>query len=313
MANSQGAANGGIVGPDNNVEIGRFTRFTAPGTYTTGGCTSVDLLVVGGGAGGSAGGGGAGGVRLISSHPIPSSPIPVTVGSGGNGVPSWPCCTSSDGTASNFAAPSPIAATGGGGSSGNNINADGRPGGSGGGGGGSFYNRSGGSGNAGSYSPPEGNPGGQSGGDASTWSGGGGGGGACGAGSNSSPGSSMPGGDGKDASPIFGTFPQPYYPAYPSDYEGSGHFFGGGGGGLPNQPSSYSAGGDGGGGGTQYPSACNRGRVGLDGHGGGGGMGSVFPGGDGIVIVKEPNFKKASGVWTLQEQFDLKKAGTWTG
>lgn len=138
MANSQGAANGGIVGPDNNVEIGRFTRFTAPGTYTTGGCTSVDLLVVGGGAGGSAGGGGAGGVRLISSHPIPSSPIPVTVGSGGNGVPSWPCCTSSDGTASNFAAPSPIAATGGGGSSGNNINADGRPGGSGGGGGGSF-------------------------------------------------------------------------------------------------------------------------------------------------------------------------------
>ena len=33
MANSQGAANGGIVGPDNNVEIGRFTRFTSPGTF----------------------------------------------------------------------------------------------------------------------------------------------------------------------------------------------------------------------------------------------------------------------------------------
>ncbi len=88
MANSQGAANGGIVGPDNNVEIGRFTRFTSPGTFTSGGCTSVDLLVVAGGAGGSAGGGGAGGVRLISSHPIPTSSIPVTVGAGGNGVAS---------------------------------------------------------------------------------------------------------------------------------------------------------------------------------------------------------------------------------
>lgn len=307
-------ANGGIIGPNNDVVFGKYISFTSPGTYTTGGCTSVDVLVVAGGGGGSGGGGGAGGVRLISSHPIPASPIPVTVGSGGAGSPAWPCASSSAGSPSNFGAPSPIAATGGGLTGYNNQpgGVPGGPGGSAGGAGGSYRNNSGGSGNVGGYSPPEGNPSGSSAGDAATYSANGGGGGACQSGGNAgSFGTKSFGGNGKDVSPIFGTYPQPHYPSYPASYQGDGHVFGGGGAGLsPPSDSPTNVGGTGGGGSMLSPAPD--GREGLDGHGGGGGMGNNYPGGDGIVIVKEPNFVKASGVWTLQEQYQNKKAGNWT-
>lgn len=306
-------ANGGIIGPDNPVEIGRYTSFTAPGTFDPV-CTSVDLLVVAGGGGGSGGGGGAGGTRLISSHPIPLSPIPVTVGSGGAGSPAWPCASSSAGSPSNFGAPSPIAATGGGLTGYNNQPGGnpGGPGGSAGGAGGSYRNNSGGSGNVGGYSPAEGSPSGSSAGDAATYSANGGGGGATQSGGNGGSGSTKStGGNGLDASPIFGAFPQPYYPAYPASYQGDGHVFGGGGAGLsPPSVNPTNPGGTGGGGSMFNPSPD--GRAGLDGHGGGGGMGNNYTGGDGIVLVKEPNFAKASGVWTLQEQYENKKAGTWT-
>ena len=305
-------ANGGIIGPDNPVEVGRYTAFTAPGTFDPI-CTSVDLLVVGGGGGGSGGGGGAGGARLISSHPVPASPIPITIGSGGAGSPAWPCVRSSAGTPSNFGSSSPIVATGGGETGYNNEpgGAPGGPGGSGGGGGGSYRNNVGGTGNTPPTSPPQGANGGTSAGDAATYSANGGGGGATQAGGNGGSGGTQSfGGDGLDASPVFGTFPQPYYPAYPASYQGSGHFFSGGGAGLsPPTANPTNVGGDGGGGSMLSPAPD--GREGLDGHGGGGGMGNNYPGGDGIVIVKEPNFVKASGVWTLIEQYTNQKAGTW--
>lgn len=308
------SVNGGVIGVTITPAFGKYTSFTAPGTYTTGGCTSVDVLVVAGGGGGSGGGGGAGGVRLISSHPIPTSPIPVTVGSGGAGSPAWPCASSSAGTPSNFGAPSPIAATGGGLTGYNNqpSGQPGGPGGSAGGAGGSYRNNSGGSGNVGGYSPPEGNPSGSSAGDAATYSANGGGGGACQSGGNAgSPGTKSYGGNGKDVSPIFGTYPQPHYPSYPAGYQGAGHVFGGGGAGLsPPSDSPTNVGGTGGGGSMLSPAPD--GRVGLDGHGGGGGMGNNYTGGDGIVIVKEPNVFKASGVWSLKGQFINKKQDLWS-
>jgi len=308
------SANGGVIGVTITPQFGKYTTFTAPGTYTTGGCTSVDVLVVAGGGGGSAGGGGAGGVRLISSHPIPTSPIPVTVGSGGTGSPSWPCISSSAGTPSNFGAPSPIAASGGGNSGFNNQTGGnpGGPGGSGGGAGGAQNFNPGGTGNTGGYSPAEGNTGGTSAGDAATYSAGGGGGGATQPGADAGSGSTKStGGDGLDVSPIFGTYPQPHYPSYPAGYQGSGHVFGGGGAGLsPPSVNPTNPGGAGGGGSNFNPSPD--GREGLDGHGGGGGMGSNFPGGDGIVIVKEPSVFQASGVWSLKGQFIKKKQNLWS-
>jgi hypothetical protein len=35
-------------------------------------------------------------------------------------------------------------------------------------------------------------------------------------------------------------------------------------------------------------------------------------GGSGIVLVKEPAFTAAPGVWSLQEQYNLKKNNQWT-
>ena len=40
--------------------------------------------------------------------------------------------------------------------------------------------------------------------------------------------------------------------------------------------------------------------------------GTAANGGSGIVLVKQLNVKQASGVWSLQCQYNFKKQGTWT-
>ena len=118
--------NGGYVGPTVTTQGAvntseSITTFNAPGTFTAiNGITQVDLLVVAGG-GGSAGathnsggcsGSGGGGMRVITSHPVPASPIAVTVGAGGSGATGN--ANGSPGNPSSFASSTPIAASGGG-------------------------------------------------------------------------------------------------------------------------------------------------------------------------------------------------------
>ena len=52
----------------------------------------------------------------------------------------------------------------------------------------------------------------------------------------------------------------------------------------------------GGGGGSDYGSISNAGN-----------------GGSGVVLVKQPSFARASGVWSLQCAYNFKKQGNWTG
>ena len=84
-------SNGGIIGPTNdpipeaNVSE-TITSFTSSGTFNPQvGTSSVDLIVIGGGGsgagsshnGGGCSGGGAGGLRQITSHSIPGSPVTI--------------------------------------------------------------------------------------------------------------------------------------------------------------------------------------------------------------------------------------------
>ena len=106
---------GGIVGPDNDPVINDLvTSFTSPGTFNRT-ATTAKLLVVagGGGAANRGGGGGAGGVRYFASHPLPSSSVPVDVGSGGAGDGPSPF-TNASGGGSTFGSATPISTSGGG-------------------------------------------------------------------------------------------------------------------------------------------------------------------------------------------------------
>jgi hypothetical protein len=295
-------ANGGIIGPINDPIINNTSTtqaFTASGTFTARSSQpSVDLLVVAGGAAGGYGGGGAGGFRLLTSQPVPSSGVPVVIGAGGTKSPPAPA-PSRFGVASSFGS---ISASGGGAGTYSGTTTGGA------GGSGSGVCSSpgvlnpGGAGNAGSYSPPEGNPGGSS----NVYNGSGGG-GAGGAGTNAGawPGPGVPGGAGSSVTSIFGAAPQPFYGPTSGVYAGGGAGAGSAGGGN---------GGPGGGGSASATGTATSGTANT---GGGGGMdyGDVSlagNGGSGIVLVQQPAFAIAPGVWSLSEQYNFKKAGQWS-
>ena len=127
---------------------------------------------------------------------------------------------------------------------------------------------------------------------------------SAGGGGAGSAGGTNTAGAGKDISPYVGCL------SIPGCYTGPGNFRAGGGGG-----SNSGAGGSGGGGTGLGGTGCN-GQAGLANSGGGGGGSGGSPpnrcggaGGSGVVIVKELN--KASGVWSMQSQFQAKKCGTW--
>ena len=275
----------------------KIHSFTGPGTFTVScagnpiGSNKVDSLLVAGGAGGGgnlAGGGGAGGVVLLSSCNAPTitaSAFPITVGGGGAAQPANSCGNNGSNTTGLS-----LTAIGGGTSGPASTGAAGTPGGSGGGaaGGSSASISCGGTatqptqpGNSGThgFGSNGGNrtPAGQS-----ANGGGAGGGGGSAVGSNmpgSGPGG--PGGSGKDATPIFGASPKPFYGPT------SGVYAGGGGGGA--NPGCGGTGGSGGGGaGGNYPGAGTAGVTNTGGGGGGGsgGNGAGAAGGSGIVMIR---------------------------
>src|SRR5210317_1084576 len=105
---------GAVLNPQ--VQAEQITTFNSSGTFTAQPLSiTADILVVaGGGAGGGelGAGGGAGGYREISSHPIPASPFPITVGAGASGAPNT---AGASGNSSILGAASPITSNGGGG------------------------------------------------------------------------------------------------------------------------------------------------------------------------------------------------------
>ena len=308
------SANGGIIGPNNDPTgvpipakpINAVTPYTADGYWRAAPDTSaVCLLVVGGGGGGGSSGGG--GFRNLTSITYPTAGVPITVGAGG---PDSGPGDSRAGGDSEFGGTTPYASSGGG--------AYRNPGGS----GGSGFRNNGqpvpsvaapcgstpcGLGNIGGYSPSEGNSGG-----ITVCSQAGAGGGGAGGRGNDMPGEGASGEQGG--------------PGSSSSITGSPVTYAGGGAGGGNPVANWYPSGNpwgrtsappspGGGGGSS-------GSAGTDGLGGGAGSGPGTPtGGSGIVIVKENNptpqpastfVTTASGVWSLQGQFALKKADQWT-
>ena len=269
----------------------KLATFTGPGTFTvtagTGPLAVADYLVIAGGGGAGreiAGGGGAGGYREAHSDPVSgpytASPLatptalpfvpgayPITVGAGGNGVPTSGPCNESPGSDSVL---STITSAGGGSSFSPGKTATGGSGG-------------GGEANSGSQptavvagntppvSPPQGNPGGLSSGNPANVAGGGGGAGAAGA---TAPGPTVSGAGGNGVA---------------TEITGSSVTRGGGGGGGEGYPSSYpsGAGGSGGGGGASgnagQPGTTN---TGGGAGGGGSGQGPGGNGGSGIVMIR---------------------------
>ena len=317
-------ANGGIIGPVNDPTVGDvITPFTSPGTFIAKKTQNVGLLVVAGGGGGghrtqgNGSGGGGGGVRLLPAHPVTAGqPVSVTIGAGGTGLSlNGQPYLNGQGDDTSFG---PISATGGGSGMGAGLGGDPTfpntnvlDGGSGGGSGDSAQNPYAGNGNAGGFSPPEGNNGG------TTNSNMPGGGGGAGSGGGTGTGSGAGGGGGNvDATPVFGSAPQPYY------WGPNGRYGGGGGGGCrPDNGNAGGGNGAGGGGDGGSGNPSGPGSPGTDGSGGGGGgageQGAVGAkagdGGDGTVIVREVSVvTAASGVWTMQDVFANQKADTWT-
>jgi hypothetical protein len=311
-------SNGGIIGPVQNPVITpgsaeATTGITSPNPAfaVNSGVTTVTVMVIAGGGAGNQGGGGAGGLRIISNHPVPSSPFPITIGAGGARTPD----ATNSGTNSIFGSATPITSTGGGGGGG----CGGSCGKSGGSGGGSTSTPgvpvAGGTGNSPPFSPPQGNPGGNS----SSFVGSGGG-GSGGAGSNVSafPALGGAGGAGTNTAPTFGAAPQPYYPAKSPGPTNAFFAGGGGGGGSINTP----VGGTGGGGSglSAPPASFAQDGDTNSGSGGGGnyglGAGNAGNGGSGMVIVKQPATSPsitAPGVWSLSDVYDYRKSGKWLG
>jgi hypothetical protein len=108
----------------------QITTFNSSGTFAAQPrTTNAWVLVLAGGGGGGIGGGsggGAGGHYEVPSHPLPLSPVPITVGGGGAGTPNaatfpppagpYPRHISgSSGSNSVFGAAAPLTAIGGGG------------------------------------------------------------------------------------------------------------------------------------------------------------------------------------------------------
>ncbi len=240
--------------------------FTSSGTFTPSQTLNAEVLVVGGGGGGGAtygGGGGGGGIAYNSSYSLNTSPVTVTVGSGG--------AIETNGENSVFGT---ITAYGGGhGGSSNScvviVNAT-----SGGSGGGGGYSGSGASGTAG-----QGNSGGSGIGCSSPYTGGGGG----GAGGSGTNGNSSSGGNGGNGA------------AY--SISGTSVYYGGGGGGNGY----YATGGSGGLGFGQNGGGNTTSLVG--GGGGGGSTGaSLGAGGNGVVIIRYPISSSVGSGWTTNNK-----------
>jgi hypothetical protein len=302
--NKSGSANGGIIGKVNVSSFGNntITEKKSSGTLTIQpGTRIIDATIVaGGGSGGRAdigGGAGAGGVLCQTSIPV-SSPFEITIGGGGNSINSPTLSQGNTGTNSTLVVGSTTYTANGGGSGGGASSFVPSPGGAGGSGGGA--GNAGGCGGAGVCGQ------GNNGAPRGAGNGGGGGGGAGSAGS-SNPGSGSnggAGGNGKDVSPL-----------YPGASLTNSGVFAGGGGGSGDGPGGGAggAGGPGGGGVGSGPSTPTAGS-GTTNTGGGGGAGentrgNSGAGGSGTVVVKELN--KASGVWSMQSQFQARIANTW--
>jgi len=315
----------------------QITTFNSSGTFAAQPrTTNAWVLVLAGGGGGCVGGGsggGAGGHLEVPSHPLPLSPVPITVGGGGASSnpsdvfppPAGPYprnISASNGSNSVLGAAAPLTAIGGGGGrigvSGTPEN--GNPGGSGGGG----YE----GGTGGSATPGQGNPGGDT--SPGGYSAGGGGAGAAGqtigspvpttashggnggAGLASSiTGSSVTRGGGGGGASYIG-------PLFSNNGNPNGGLGGSGGGGNAGKVSPTF---DNAAGYTNIP-AWTAGGVNL---GGGGGAQTSFagsveplgaaPGGSGTVIINEPQVDYVDGtssVWDLKAVFRAVKAGTWT-
>ena len=314
MASPSGSANGGIIGQTNNSSFGKctITTKTATGCFTTQPGTRVvqALLVAGGGSGGSGaagGGGGAGGYLCTQVNVCASTAYKLTIGGGGAATPATGACacdslgkgTSGESTILSPApsVPTALATAVGGGAAGGFRDTPGVPGGSGGGGG--AFNPSGcpGPNPGGTGTACQGSNGGL-GFRACGVDAGGGGGGASAVGANGCGGAGAGnGGAGSSASPLS-----------PCTFGG-----GGGGGADSTVPAAGSGGSGGGGAGAKGPSG--NGTAGTANTGGGGGGGgnpgtsAGGAGGSGRAVVKE--LTKASGVWSLQSQFESQTAGTW--
>jgi len=330
-------ANGGIIGPPNTICVTygpRTTTATATQclpVYKT--CNANILVVAGGGAGGygNSGGGGAGGYRFCTTYPVVCGvTYKVTVGAGGSAptAPAPYACLGS-GTDSSFntcGVGSAAAFTSTGGGAGQGGSAMGMPGGSGGGSGSHPGVTCTSAGNSPPTSPSQGNPGSNSLGGGVPYNVGGGGGGIGGAGTLP-PGDGRHGGlggAGSSASPVDSTLRA------------------GGGGGAYNwsggpctfgeRPGGAGGSGGGGNGGYNYTGsgpAAFPGTINLGGGGGGGSPtvanstpgpapGRPRKGGDGgsgtVIIIEACGCKTVtgSGIWTQQEQYENKVAGTWS-
>ena len=194
----------------------RYHVFTSPGTFTVSGQKIGEVLIVAGGGGGGAifdgvgGGGGAGGVVYYATY-LFTSPIPITVGSGGPGGPSEP-----NGGNTVFGSTTALGGAIGSQSRRTTIYGPptGNPGGSGGGGNGFDSPRPGGTATQPGQTLVPGAGGinyGNAGGNGNTY--GGGGGGSGGAGSNSPGSVGGPGGNGQPFPDFAGPLISPEIPA----------------------------------------------------------------------------------------------------
>ena len=288
-------ATGGTVSTVGDFKI---HAFTGDGNFVVSqaGSTADYLVVAGGGGGGAdrAGGGGAGGFRIGSCFSLSQQTYPITVGGGGT-AGTYPNPTPG-GAGSNSIFSTITSAGGGAGAASANTGGNGGSGGGGGGAPPSGTGSAGGSGNTPPVSPSQGNNGGTGsnpnpGGVPTDTRGSGGGGGAGAVGGNAVsgayPGSGAggDGGAGGNATPVFGSSPQPFYGPT------NGVYSGGGGGGTRLGTNTGGDGGTGGGGDGGDPNAPTAGAGGANTGGGGGGAegGPTYDGaagGKGIVLIR---------------------------
>ena len=301
-------SNGGIIGPVNDpiVSVASTTTaqsFTSSGTYTSGPQAKlIDFIsVAGGGGGGSNGGaGGAGGlVSGINSIISVATAYPIVIGGGGAASTSPGTYKSgSNGSDSTFTGQTTAVGGGFGGGADGNGTGLGGPGGSGGGNGWGLSNP----GVAPTGTSGQGNSGGGGGPDG-TLGGSGGGAGGAGVSGTLTPGGILGANGGVGLSFTLAS-PSPTF------YAG-----GGASGGQTSSPTNPTGGSGGGGAGGFSPSAAGgagSANTGGGGGGGGGANGLGGAGGSGIVIVKELSKTVAPGVWSLQEQYNLKKNNQWS-
>ena len=314
-------SNGGIIGKSNLASFGKgvITTSTATACVTLQpGTTIVQALIVsGGGSGGgvgtgSVGGGGGGAGGALNTEINANGIVPITIGGGAAGVPGNAVGITGCNSSITACGVTTSACGGGGGGGGPpSANFTGLPGGS--GGGESYMPGCG----AGTGVTCQGNPGGIGHIEPTACSSslGGGGGGAGGAGvAGTTPAGGGAGGAGSDFTPDYpgqavcsmaggggGSYLRWPAPSWPTTFGGNANPVGGGGAGgrSPTNPSSNNG----------VAGTANRGGGGGGGYSNPGCAGNGGAGGSGLVVTKE--LDKASGVWSMQSQFQNKQAGTW--